>query len=226
MKELQTMNGRNCRGGFTLIELLVVIGIIVALAGMTIGAVMYARTGVSTVPILMEMSQMQVGMARVAMELGGGQYPPAGAGDAAAYWKRTGFPGTPPADASDPQKALYFWLNGAGGNTTPLFDFDANRVKNGMYYPFPGATDPYVYFGPDPNTGTYGGQGGTTGAAKPYSSAAGTPINPRTCQLLAPGVDGKYGTNGSKYPPAAVDDLGADDLANFSTSTMQNAMSQ
>ena len=106
----------------------------------------------------------------------------------------------------------------AGGSSIGLWQyFPDNGQASGM---------PYVYLkavaGSYPTSTPIYAPGGTsqTGTIYAYmdSTAAGSPMNPKTYQLLCPGLDGKYGvyTAAPSYPSGPYDNVnGTDDMSNF-----------
>jgi hypothetical protein len=100
----------------------------------------------------------------------------------------------------------------------PFFDFDRKqlRVDNGLPIYLPSGADPqsepYVYFCAD-SKGEY--HGAWSNCRPCRDSNAGGWINPKSFQLFAPGLDGKYGC-GVQYPSGAdYDQQRKDDMSNF-----------
>jgi hypothetical protein len=84
----------------------------------------------------------------------------------------------------------------------PFFDFDPARLRNDgglpVYLPPNGnsQSEPYVYFRPDSN-GEY--HDAWKNCCPCRDSATGGWINPKSFQLFAPGLGGKFGS-GAQYP--------------------------
>mgnify|MGYP001047756170 FL=1 len=125
--------------------------------------------------------------------------------------------------------------------TTPLFDFDANRLadRNGNGWPeyYPANTNlraPYVYFGALYD-GKYAGafsqpstvSPGASGVARPYKTDAGGFVNPKTCQIIWSGFDFDYGAdNINKQFPSGVN-YGTgdyDNQTNFVTGILEDSL--
>jgi len=157
---------------------------------------------------------------------------------------------TPPA--IDPSTALCFWLGGMRdtqgnfigfspdqrnpfetatitGRIGPFFDFDKRRVQAVgqlfRYLPPNGnlQSDPYIYFRARLNNQYVGQWTGGGATIRPYQDAvAGGFVNPKTFQILSPGLDGKYWNGQSPQPgvrfPTGDDYNPAqyDDITNFS----------
>jgi len=133
---------------------------------------------------------------------------------------------------------------GAGRQgTTPLFDFDANRLAdvngNGWLEYYPANTNmraPYVYFGALYD-GTYvgnftqtvssGSNPGASGAALPYKTDAGGFVNPKTCQIIWSGFDFDYGANNPNkaFPSGTNYNAGDyDNQTNFVTGILEDSL--
>jgi prepilin-type N-terminal cleavage/methylation domain-containing protein len=133
-------------------------------------------------------------------------------------------------------------FDGSASRIGPFYDFDRTRldVKNGnpyQYYP-PGVPvgsmasgyGPYVYFRARVN-GYTGHPGWAEVGLKPaYDTRIEGPsgayawANPKTFQIRAPGLDGRYGT-GQHYPLGDdYDEAQYDDLSNFSEGDFGSAM--
>ena len=109
----------------------------------------------------------------------------------------------------------------------PFFDFQALRVSNGQYFPDNGITantttnSPYLYFAAVNGAYAVSGYTCTRGtvsvACMPYVDTRlnNTSVNPKTFQILCPGLDGIYGT-GNHYPDGTdYDPHNFDDVTNF-----------
>jgi prepilin-type N-terminal cleavage/methylation domain-containing protein len=155
-----------------------------------------------------------------------------------------------------PEKALVVWLGGmpksgrpngfsadpanpfdttAPGGILPFFDFDASRIKTNTYWPSGVTLDTatvtaskagYVYFRAE--NGDYMGKTSTTGAVPMKDGRiTGTPwMNPGSFQILACGLDGKWGSPGAasfgvgtNYKPEDFDNI-----TNFSNGTLEDAI--
>ena len=133
------------------------------------------------------------------------------------------------ADPADPFNAT------ATGRILPFFDFDAPRIKTNTYWP-PGVTldtatvtgkAGYVYFRAE--NGDYPNKTSTTGAVPMRDGRIPTTppwMNPGSFQILACGLDGKWGSPGAasfgvgtNYKPEDFDNI-----TNFSNGTLEDAI--
>jgi len=174
-------------------------------------------------------------------------------------------------DTMSPAEALVFWLGGfANANnemqgfsknpldpfqpvgapgrqgTTPLFDFDANRLadvnNNGFLEYYPANTNlraPYLYFGAlsdgsyagafvqNVDTSKYPNNPGASGVARPYRTDAGGFVNPKTCQIIWSGFDFDYGADSQnkRFPSGANYGTGDyDNQTNFVTGILEDSL--
>jgi prepilin-type N-terminal cleavage/methylation domain-containing protein len=130
-------------------------------------------------------------------------------------------------------------MTGGGIGTGFVWNLYQLVPKNGMAQ---GSSAPYLYFKPVggvyTTTAIQLNVAGATQTTAPYAdSTSGTPptayVNPKTYQLLCPGLDGKYGayanaalTSCPQYPAGTNYDTanGLDDMTNFSNGTVGQDM--
>ena len=156
------------------------------------------------------------------------------------------------ADPTDPFDVNYAATGGTATGAAKyqsaripaFFDFQISRVSNYQYFPdngiaaSPSVNSPYLYFAPVNGAypSTYMCANGNV-TCTPYvdtrqSSASPPPVNPKSFQILCPGMDGVYGP-GNSYPTGArcggrkpYTKANYDDITNFtSKSTLQDDMS-
>jgi prepilin-type N-terminal cleavage/methylation domain-containing protein len=133
------------------------------------------------------------------------------------------------ADPADPFNAT------ATGRILPFFDFDAPRIKTNTYWPSGVTLDTatvntskagYVYFRAE--NGDYPTNKISTTGAVPMKDGriTGTPwMNPGSFQILACGLDGKWGSPAATlFGVAPYQDNDYDNITNFSNGTLEDAI--
>ncbi len=232
------------RRGFTLIELLTVVVIIGLLAGLVTAAAIRVRWSVRKAAHAMELKQLE--MALHAYKEQFGQFPPHSDDGFDAHIRKAfprnagGAPGAP-----GPANALTFWLGGVrqGGeyigfssNPTspfdatstsrsgPFFEFDPDRLDgDGRYYPTVEAAQSGQ---PNQAIHYYRAQNGeyAAGSHAFQDSRTGGWINPRSFQILSPGIQGGIVASGNPAFPGGLSEEHLEMMSNFTSGTMEDAL--
>jgi hypothetical protein len=126
-------------------------------------------------------------------------------------------------------------LIAGGTNVGPFFQFKAERISyppgsSFAVYIDPWKVQPYAYFssygkqnGYPRYVSQYGSDCSLLGVS-PYKSGVSTYINTNGFQILSAGKDQVFGSGDVNFPPQDSPG-GADDLSNFSKSTLENGLS-
>ncbi len=229
------------RRAFTLIELLTVVVIIGILAGMVTAAAIRVRGTVRKASHALELKRLEAAIHAYKERFG--EFPPEST-DGLQRHVRKAFPrSTANAPGGlDSSTALTYWLGGInqggeyvgfsanpmnpfeGGGASrigPFFEFDPARLRDGRYYPTVEAAQSN-----NPNQAIHyhrAQNGAYSGAYAFKDSRTNGWINPRSFQIISPGIQGGTLAGGNPQFPNGLQEQHLNMMANFTEGTMEDA---